>query len=494
MTNPLGIILGNQLFPLQQVKALPCKRFFMAESEELYKYFSPHKQKVAHCFAAMRSYRNELEQAGFEVFYIGAGSEQSQIPFTLALETVVDDLGADHVHMFEIEDKFFERRILDWAKDQDIAVQFQPSPMFIANRDDFKSYLKSSKRPFMKTFYESQRRKTGLMMTGDEPEGGQFSYDTENRKKLPSSYSPPRHWQRSEGPHDEAVIDFISKSLDAHPGTLHTLLWPTTRKESLKLLDHFIKLKLEGFGPYQDAIDPSDPYHYHSLISVALNTGLLLPQEVCDRVAKAKAPLASREGFIRQVLGWREFVRGIYQNYESKLYEGNHWNHKRKLGPAWYCGDLGIPPVDDAIKKALDTGYCHHIERLMILANIMNLCQIDPKDVYRWFMEMFIDSSDWVMAANVFGMGLMSDGGIFATKPYISGSNYILKMSHYKKGPWCDIWDGLYWQFIDRHQDYLSKNARMGFMVKQLGRISDDRKKTIYSAADHFLKDLDKGS
>tara|TARA_Y100001970_G_C14089168_1_gene779025 strand:- start:495 stop:1175 length:681 start_codon:yes stop_codon:yes gene_type:complete len=226
-----------------------------------------------------------------------------------------------------------------------------------------------------------------------------------------------------------------------------------------------------------------------------MNIGLITPGEIINKVLKAHQkynyPLNSLEGFIRQIIGWREFIRGIYHNYDKEENSSNFWGHKRKLKKCWYDGSTGILPVDDAIKKTLRLGYNHHIERLMVLSNFMLLCEIDPRDVYRWFMEMYVDSSEWVMGPNVYGMGQFSDGGIFATKPYISGSNYILKMSDYKKGEWCKFWDGLYWNFIYKKRNFYKKNARMGFMVSTLEKMDNSKRKNHFENAKEFLKTIE---
>ena len=193
------------------------------------------------------------------------------------------------------------------------------------------------------------------------------------------------------------------------------------------------------------------------------------------------------EGFLRQILGWREFIRGVYQNYSEKMESKNYWGHKRKMTDAWYEGTTGIPPLDDAIKGAQEYGYTHHINRLMILSNVMNMCEIDPDEIYKWFMEMFIDSSEWVMVPNVYGMGTFADGGTFATKPYICGSSYMLRMSNFKKGDWCEIVDGLYWNFIEKNRDFFASNPRLGLMVRSLEKMNKDRKDAIYKAAHEFI-------
>ena len=200
-----------------------------------------------------------------------------------------------------------------------------------------------------------------------------------------------------------------------------------------------------------------------------------------------KINLNCYEGFIRQIIGWREFIRGIYQMKEETFINKNYFESNRKMKNSWYSGCTGIEPLDDSIRKANKYGWSHHIERLMVIANIMNLCQINPKAVYNWFMEFYVDSSDWVMVPNIYGMGLFSDGGVFSTKPYICGSNYILKMSNYKKGPWVDIVDGLYWQFIDKQRNKLKSNPRIGIMTKMIDNMKVERKNKIFNAANEFL-------
>jgi len=198
-------------------------------------------------------------------------------------------------------------------------------------------------------------------------------------------------------------------------------------------------------------------------------------------------PIASLEGFLRQVIGWREFVRGIDRVHGERQSECNFWGHQRRLAPCWWEGRTGLPPLDAAIGRVNRLGYNHHIERLMVISNLMLLCEIHPHQVHRWFMELYVDSYEWVMGPNVYGMGLMSDGGIFATKPYICGSNYILKMGDFKKGPWCEIWDGLYWRFVERNQGFFQANPRLSMMVKMLERIDPARRERLNTAAEAFL-------
>ena len=337
------------------------------------------------------------------------------------------------------------------------------------------------------------RRELGLLIDGDgQPAGGRWSFDAENRKKLPRNVSPPDIPVPRRANHVDDVIELVRNHFADHPGNAEEFAWPVTRDQADKWLDDFVANRLELFGPYEDAMTTRSATVFHSLLSPYLNIGLLTPEYVIDKVmARADdIPLPSLEGFVRQVIGWREFVRGVYREYGDEQASSNFWKHERELTEAWYEGTTGIPPLDDAITTAQRLGWTHHIPRLMVLGNLMTLCEIRPASAHRWFMEMYVDSSEWVMGPNVYGMGLFSDGGIFATKPYICGSNYLLKMSDYRKGPWCDVVDGLYWRFIDKHRDFFAGNPRLALMPRALDRLAGERRKTIFAAAETFLENF----
>ena len=271
--------------------------------------------------------------------------------------------------------------------------------------------------------------------------------------------------------------------------------YPINHAEGAAWLEQFLTYRFHEFGPYEDAIVQEHSILNHSLLSPLMNSGLLLPEYVVNRALEfsvaENVPINSTEGFVRQVIGWREFIRGMYAVKGTESRTMNFWKFDRKIPQSFYDGTTGIVPVDNAIKKALDTGYCNHIERLMILGNFMLLCEFDPDEVFRWFMELFIDAYDWVMVPNVYGMCLFADGGFFATKPYISGANYIKKMSNFKGGEWEAIWNGLFWNFIDKHQDFFSSNPRMSMMVHSLRRMSPDKKVMHLTSAEQFLGALD---
>ena len=282
----------------------------------------------------------------------------------------------------------------------------------------------------------------------------------------------------------------IEKKFNHHPGDLDNLWMPLTRKDALNWLESFLNFRMNNFGSYEDAISTENNFLFHSALSPILNMGLLTPNDVIEKALNfhdlKSFPINSFEGFIRQIIGWREFIRGVYNLKGEKMISSNFWSHKKSLTEAWYDGTTGIKPLDDAIISCKKYGYTHHIPRLMIICNIMNLCEIDPNQIYKWFMEMFVDSSDWVMVPNVYGMGTYADGGIFATKPYSCGSNYILKMSDYKKGDWCEIVDGLYWSFLEKHRIFFEKSHRLSTITRYLDKMDIERKTNIFKKANDF--------
>lgn len=480
----LQVILGNQLFPKKHYK--DSDKVFMCEDYGLCTHYKYHKHKIIFFLASMRNFRDSLKAEKKKVDYYELNKKER---FFDNLTQSIKKNKSKKINMFEIEDKFFEKQMQTYCKKQGVELNIQKSPMFLVSRQEFADYDDRVKKPFMKSFYEGVRQNYNVLITkAGKPEGGKYSFDTENRKKIPKKFNViknPTNDKRDENTTD--VIKLVDKLFADHPGQGENFWLHVDRKGALRELTYFLNQKFENFGPYEDAIDNRDPFLYHSVLSPYINIGFLTPDEIVDKALKAKVSLNSKEGFIRQIIGWREFIRGIYQCYSEVEDKENFFDHKKKLTKHWYQGTTGIAPLDDAIKKADQFGYCHHIERLMVISNLMLLCEIDPREVHSWFMEMFVDSSDWVMGPNVYGMAQFSDGGIFATKPYISGSNYIRKMSHYPKEDWCDVMDGLYWRFIDKNKVFFKKNYRMSMMVKLLEKMDNKKKKRIFKLANEFI-------
>jgi deoxyribodipyrimidine photolyase-related protein len=485
------VLLGNQLFSpkilKQKIGAGDETLLFLREDKELCTHFKYHKQKITFFLTAMRDYADELRDAGYDVHYESFDSK-SRLRYVDALAKVATKISAQKFLWFEVEDKFFEHQLTTLAATLQMPLEIWPSPMFLTTREQFRSYLKEVKRPFMKTFYERQRRRLKILV--DEkmnPTGGQWSFDEDNRKPLPKGYESPAVSSPRPSKHLETVQKLVEQEFGDHPGDLKNQWLPTNRSGAVAWFQQFLTERLSDFGPYEDALSKTSTFVHHSAITPFLNTGLLTPDEIVRSSLAAhrtrKIPLNSTEGFIRQVIGWREFIRGIYQNHSEHQDRTNFFDHHRQLTRHWYDGTTGIEPLDDVIKKILAFGYAHHIERLMVVGSLMLLLEIEPAAAHRWFMEMFIDSSDWVMGPNVYGMALFSDGGLFATKPYFCGSNYYKKMGGYKTADWQDGVDGLYWSFIDRNQAFFLKNPRLAMMVRTLGKMPTEKKTRIYQAA-----------
>jgi deoxyribodipyrimidine photolyase-related protein len=495
------LILGNQLFdPIQHLSKVNKKTttIFMREDIELCQYYKFHKHKIIFFLSAMRSYAKELEKKGFSIYYEKLNGTAFK-SYEESLKAFLKKQKSDVLFSFEIEDKFFEKRITFLSAELKIKHETWQSPMFLTSRELFKDSISQHKRPFMKNFYELQRKRLKILVDkNNKPTGGQWSFDKDNRKALPLSVQPPEINAPKLNREILEVSKLVEKEFASHPGEGQNFWLPVDREGALLWLNDFLKDRLDSFGPYEDALATHSDFVFHSVLTPFLNTGLLTPEEVIEKTLahakKYKAPLASVEGFIRQVIGWREFIRGIYQNFSEKQESSNFWKHEKKLSSHWYSAETGIPPLDATLKKVIRYGYCHHIERLMVLGSLMLLLEVHPQEAHRWFMEMFIDSSDWVMGPNVYGMALFSDGGIFATKPYFCGSNYYMKMGPFKKDKGSDSWsdgvDGLYWQFIEKHKDFFLKNPRLSMMARNVEKMKDERKKLIFSEAEKLRKKL----
>tara|TARA_X000001036_G_scaffold211092_1_gene198230 strand:+ start:58 stop:1386 length:1329 start_codon:yes stop_codon:yes gene_type:complete len=439
----------------------------------------------------MREYKDEMSSS-YNMHYndFDGGFEES---FKTKLEQTILDLKPNKIFVYEVEDKDVESMLLSSIDKQTTEFEILQSPMFMFSRSYFDEYQGSKKNLLLENFYRKTRKELNILMDDGKPIGGQWNYDELNRKKIPKGLEIPES-KIYASEHLKQVNELIDNEFADSPGTTSEKFWiPFKRKDALKYLDDFFKVKFELFGPYEDAIYDNHNFLFHSAISPLLNIGLLTPGEVIEKAiifsTKNNTSLNSVEGFVRQIMGWREFIRGVYHTRGHKQIGQNFFKNERKLTKDWYDGTTGIDPLDNAIKLTLEHGYTHHINRLMVISNIMNLSGIHPDEIYRWFMEMFVDSSEWVMVPNVYGMGTYADGGVFSTKPYICGSSYIMKMSNFKKGPWCDIVDGLYWSFIKNNLGYFKTNPRLAVMPRALERLKPERTELIFSAANKFIEE-----
>ena len=492
--NEILLILGNQLFPIEYIKRTKVNKVFMAEDFGLTTNHKHHKLKILMFLWSMRQYRENLIKNGYTVFYHSIDEKSFHDKYENKLLKVIKNHNIKKLKYFEIEDKDFEDKITNFVNQKNIDYQIFQSPMFLNSRKEFIEFAKEQKKLIrMSSFYQKMRTKMNILIDeSNKPLGGKWSYDEDNRKKIPKNTLLPNIPNIKNHSDINSLKLKINSKFNDHPGSADNLWIPTNREESLRWLDNFFKEKFFNFGNYEDAIVSENNFLFHSAISPILNMGLLTPDEVIKKALNFanlnSIPINSLEGFIRQIIGWREFIRGIYHYKGEEEQTSNFWKHDRKLTDDWYNGTTGITPLDDAIKDCLKYGYTHHIPRLMVICNIMNISKINPNEIYKWFMEMFVDSSDWVMVPNVYGMGTFADGGIFATKPYSCGSNYMLKMSNYKKDEWCDIVDGLYWMFMSDNISFFKSNPRLAILVKSLERMNKERKDMIFKKALNFIE------
>jgi deoxyribodipyrimidine photolyase-related protein len=455
-----------------------------------------HKQKLWLHRASMKRYEAMLQSKGLETLYLDYDLRPDSLAHHLAAVTKSITSSPRKLVVAEPNDFMLEKRLGRICEQLDIACEFLPNPQFINSPAENAEYRAGKKRWFMGDFYKFQRRRLDILLDGDQPEGGKWSFDKDNRKKVPKKLLSeiPKLLSLKRDEIDREAVDYIEAQFANNPGSLEQLYYPTSHSDAQRWFKHFLKYRLSDFGAYEDAIVQGESWLWHSVLTPALNTGLLTPDEVVNKTLafakKNDVPLNSLEGFIRQIIGWREFIRATYQDHGVEMRTTNHWRHHRKIPSSFYEGNTGLEPIDDTIKRVLRTGYCHHIERLMVLGGFMFLCEFDPDEIYRWFMEMFIDSYDWVMVPNAYSMSQHADGGLITTKPYFSGSSYIRKMSHYPTGPWCEIWDGLYWRWIWNHRDSLAKNPRWAMMCSMVKKMDETKRKTHVKDAERYLKSL----
>lgn len=449
-----------------------------------------HKQKLLLHRASMAAFARELVRRGHDVEMVPYRPDQT-------IRDVIPLLarrGARRLRLVDPVDYLLEKRLRESATKAGVTLEILPSPMFLTEIPWAKRVFESKQRYLMADFYQAQRVRLGILVENGMPVGGKWSFDAENRKPLPARLVPPAAWRPASHSALIAHAAGVEREFLENPGETKTFWFPTTRQEALAAYDDFLERRFANFGDYEDAISSRHDVLFHAVLTPALNIGLITPREALDRAlsfaAEHDIPINSLEGFVRQIIGWREFIRVMYVLEGVRMRTTNFWNHTRPIPRAFYEGTTGLEPLDAILRRVRANAWCHHIERLMILSNAMLLCRIHPDDVYRWFMEMFIDAYDWVMVPNVYGMGLFADGGIFATKPYISGSAYIRRMSDFRAGPWCETWDSLFWAFIADHYEFFARHPRLSMMAKTWSRFGAAKQRALRDRASRFLEQL----
>jgi deoxyribodipyrimidine photolyase-related protein len=491
-TKSISLIFPHQLF--EEHPSLDSDRVvYLIEEPLFFKQYRFHKQKLVIHRSSMKFYHDFLERIKLNVIYIDSKNELSDIRILIPH---LKQKGIEEIHFADVADNWLEKRIKQTAEKTGIIIHEYPSPCFLNTREELNKYLGAKKKYSQTDFYIKQRKKLGILIDENgSPVGGKWTYDAENRLKYPASKKPPNVKFPPANKYYKEAVTYVNKHFPNNYGEMDkTFIYPNTFDESKKWFEDFLENRFSEFGNYEDAIVSKENILNHSVLTPMLNIGLITPKYIIEEALnfseKKNIPINSVEGFIRQIIGWREFIRGVYETSGSIQRTKNYWEFKRKIPESFWDGTTGIEPLDITIKKVLQTGYCHHIERLMVLGNFMVLCEFDPDEVYRWFMELFVDSYDWVMVPNVYGMSQFADGGLMATKPYISGSNYLMKMSDYKKGNWQIIWDGLFWRFMDKHRKFFLSNPRLGMLIKTFDKMSEERKITLLSTAENYLKTI----
>lgn len=446
-----------------------------------------HKQKLILHRASMRRYVEEvLWPAGFKVEYI-------DLDVFLQSGDVLDRVsGAEQLYVIDPTDEIIAKRLLRARRERkDIPnITFLASPNFYLKEQEVREYFHDHKVPEFADFYQWQRERFNVLIDENyKPVGGKWSFASHARTKLAADVPLPSFSAFGDNKYVHDAIKWVNEHYGENPGSTD-FIWPTSHEEARVWLDDFVENRLDSFAKYQHTIDPRSPWLFHSLLASSLNSGLLSPQEIVEaalaRHANREVPLEALETFIRQVLGWREFTRGQYLYSATAMREQNGYNHHRKLTSAWYAGTTGIPPLDDVVKKLRSHGYAHQAEQRMVVGNLMMLCEIHPDQIYRWFSELTIDTYDWTAVPNIYTNNMFMSQPQDSALP-IAPAEEILEVSNYQRDVWSDVWDGLYWRFIEKNAEKFSKDKTLRVLVSQLQALDPDRRRIISYRAEDFL-------
>lgn len=501
----LRFILGDQLnykhYWLEDVD--DSTLYFMAETLEETGYVNHHIQKIIGFFMAMRSFAEHLKAKGFNVVYYKIDDSENQQNLEENLNQIIEKHNIEKFE-YQLPDEYRLDKELSELEISGVKIESVDTDHFLTERLFLKKFFEGKKTYLMERFYRHMRKKYDIMMVNGEPEGGDWNYDEANRKKLPKSHIPP---EPLEFEHDYSSLEKLLKSEGVRTiGNVDSknFPWPTNRDESLEVLEYFCKNLLPLFGTYQDAMSTNSWSNYHARVSFALNTKQLSPLEVVQRVIEEwrerpeEIEIQQVEGFVRQIIGWREFMRGVYWAHMPEYKEKNFFDHHRELPEFYWNGKTKMNCLRQAIGQSLNHAYAHHIQRLMVTGNFALLAGIDPDQVDDWYLGIYIDAIEWVEITNTRGMSQFADGGIVGTKPYVSSASYIDKMSDYckdcyyskskKTGAKACPFNSLYWHFMERNRVVLKNNFRMGMMYSTLDRMKN--KEDILEQAENYLDKL----
>ncbi len=468
---------------------------WMAEVRDEAEHVWMTKPHIAIFLSAMRHFRDELEADGFQVDYRELGAPDNHGDLAAELLHAVEVRQPDNVIVLKPGEWRVQQMLLGAAEQAGAPLDIRPDHHFLCPLETFDDYADGRQKLSMETFYRKMRRQTGVLMEGDQPAGGEWNYDAENREPFgnegPGDVPTPVRFE-PDGV-TQGVIDLVESHFEGHPGSLRHFDWPVTREHAQEALSDFVAHRLTDFGPYQDAMWVGEPYLYHSRLSAALNLKLLDPRRAIEAAEQAyeegTAPLNSVEGFIRQILGWREYVRGTYWHYMPDYAELNALGADAPLPGFYWTAETDMACLHECIRQTLDYGYAHHIQRLMVTGLFPLLLGVDPTHVHEWYLAVYVDAVEWVELPNTLGMSQFADGGIMATKPYCASGNYIRRMSNYcehcryeptkRSDQHACPFTTLYWDFLMRHESRLSENPRMGLQLYNLRKIESDEREAI---------------
>jgi deoxyribodipyrimidine photolyase-related protein len=505
----LILVLGDQLNP--QSAAFDdfdpkLDRVWMAEVAEESTKVWVHKARIVTFLAAMRHFATQLRAQGVKLDYRKLDDAQNQGSFATELEAAVKRLKPKKLIMVEAGEWKVREDFRAAAKRLNIEIEEREDRHFMASYADFEKHAKGRKQLRMEFFYREMRARHQVLMDGAKPVGGEWNYDSENRKSFGKEGPPLKPAPRRFLPDaiTKEVISLVEQRFASHPGTLAEFDWPLTAEDAQIALADFIDYRLADFGDYQDAMWTQEPWLFHSRLSAVMNLKLLDPRQVIaaaeDAYRKGRAPLAAVEGFIRQILGWREYVRGIYWHHMPQYVEMNALGCDQPLPRFYWTGNTEMNCLSDAIGQTLKHGYAHHIQRLMVTGLFSLLLGVRPREVHEWYLAVYVDAIEWVELPNTLGMSQHGDGGIMASKPYIASGKYIQRMSNYcagcrfdpaqSTGPRACPFTTLYWDFLMQHEPRLRLNQRMSMQVKNLARLKDSDKEAIRTQARKLREEL----
>ena len=503
----LGVVLGDQLsFDLSLFAALDREQdvLLMAEVMAEASYVAHHPQKIALIFSAMRHFARALDERGWRVIYVRLDDADNSGSLPGELQRWAECLGVEQVHLTECGEWRLQEalnqcgRSLVWHEDR----------RFICSRQRFAEWAGGRRQLRMENFYRDMRKRTGLLMEFDgSPVGGTWNLDEDNRKALPKGLRGPFAASFAADDITRAVLQLVEQRFAGHYGSLEGFDYPVTHAEAQALWQHFLGFGLAAFGDYQDAMARGEPYLFHARISAALNIGLLDVRQLCADVERAyregRAPLNAAEGFIRQLIGWREYVRGVYWLRMPDYAEFNAFGNSRALPEFYWSAATSMRCMAEAIGQSLELGYAHHIQRLMVTGNFALLAGIAPKAICEWYLAIYLDAFDWVELPNTLGMVMHADGGYLGSKPYCASGRYIQRMSDYCTGCAYRVdqaveeqacpFNALYWHFLRRHRDRLGDNPRLAMVYRNLDRMTEERREALWQRGENLLARLDAG-